>query len=43
MKIKIDPEKQITLYNRDFDEMRRVLDSMIQSIFPRMLDVGALK
>lgn len=40
MKIKIDPEKQITLYNRDFDEMRRVLDSMIQSIFPRMLDKG---
>ena len=36
MRIKIDPEKQITLYNRDFDEMRRALDMAIQSIFPRM-------
>ena len=35
--IKIDPEKRITLYNRDFDEMRGMLDGTIQQIIPMML------
>lgn len=38
MKIKIDPEKRITLYNRDFDDMRSVLDGTIQNIIPQMLN-----
>lgn len=37
MSIKIDPEKKIHLYNRDFDEMRNVLDVTLQRLIARML------
>ena len=38
MKINIDPEKKIHLYNRDFDEMRNMLDIAIQKTMKRMLE-----
>jgi hypothetical protein len=34
---KIDKEKRIHLYNRDFDEMRNMLDITIQQVIARML------
>jgi hypothetical protein len=37
MKIKIDPEKKIHLYNRDFDEMRNMLDITLQKTLAQML------
>lgn len=40
MKIKIDPEKQITLYNKEFDVMRNDLDVAIQKILPKMFHKG---
>lgn len=41
MKINIDPEKQITLYNRDFDIMRAELDRAIQRTIAKMIGKGA--
>lgn len=40
MKIKIDPEKQITLYNKEFDIMRNDLDVAIQKTLPKMFHKG---
>lgn len=40
MKIKIDPEKQITLYNKEFDVMRNDLDVAIQKTLPKMFQKG---
>lgn len=40
MKIKIDPEKQITLYNKEFDVMRNDLDVAIQKTLPKMFHKG---
>ena len=40
MKIKIDPEKQITLYNKEFDIMRNDLDVAIQRTLPKMFHKG---
>ena len=40
MKIKIDPEKQITLYNKEFDVMRNDLDVAIQRTLPKMFKKG---
>lgn len=37
MRIKIDPEKKIHLYNRDFDEMRNVLDVTLQQTMKQMM------
>ena len=37
MKVKIDPEKKIHLYNRDFDEMRSSLDITLQRTMAQML------
>lgn len=37
MSIKIDPAKKIHLYNRDFDEMRNALDTVLQQTMARML------
>lgn len=37
MKTKIDAEKRIHLYNRDFDEMRNALDITLQQTLARML------
>ena len=37
LSIKMDPEKKIHLYNRDFDEMRNVLDVTLQRTIARML------
>lgn len=37
MMIKLDPEKQITLYNRDFDAMRDSLDKAIRQIIADMI------
>ena len=36
-KIKIDPEKRIHLYNRDFDGMRNMLDIMLRQTMSRMI------
>lgn len=36
MKIKIDPEKKISLYMSEFDEMRNVLDGTIQNTLRQM-------
>lgn len=41
MKTSIDPEKQISLYNRDFDIMRAELDRSIQDTLGQMVDKGA--
>ena len=35
-KIKIDPEKQITLYNKEFDVMRNDLNTAIQTAIAKM-------
>lgn len=40
MKINIDPEKQITLYNKEFDMMRHDLDVAIQKTLPKMFQKG---
>ena len=40
MKIKIDPEKQITLYNKEVDVMRNDLDVAIQKTLPKMFHKG---
>lgn len=40
MKIKIDEEKRIHLYNRDFDEMRNTLDITLQQTMAQMLGKG---
>lgn len=37
MKVRIDPEKKIHLYNRDFDEMRSSLDTTLQRTMAQML------
>lgn len=46
MKIKIDPEKKITLYNKEFDVMRNMLDKAIQAtvrdLIKRDLSTGAV-
>ena len=46
MKIKIDPEKKITLYNKEFDVMRNMLDKAIQAtirdLIKRDLSSGAV-
>lgn len=39
-KILIDSEKKIHLYNRDFDEMRNLLDITLQQTMMRMLGKG---
>ncbi|MBQ8962183.1 MAG: hypothetical protein IJ089_07535 [Clostridia bacterium] len=36
-KIKLDPEKKIHLYNRDFDEMRSMLDIVIRKTMAKLL------
>lgn len=45
-KIKLDPEKKIHLYNRDFDEMRNMLDislnHLIAKLLGKELDSGTL-
>ena len=38
MKIKLDPEKRIHIGNRDFDEMRVMLDRVLQQTMNKMLD-----
>ena len=38
MKIRLDPEKRIHLGNRDFDEMRVMLDRALQQTMNKMLD-----
>lgn len=38
MIIKIDPEKKIHLYNRDFDEMRNTLDIVLQKTMANLID-----
>ena len=38
--MRIDPEKKLHLYNRDFDEMRGELDASIQRIFGQMIGRG---
>lgn len=40
MKIKLDPEKQITLYNKEFDGMRNDLNVAIQKTLPKMFHKG---
>ena len=40
MRIQFDEAKKINLYNRDFDEMRNVLDISIQKVMKVMLDKG---
>lgn len=40
MKIKIDPKKQITLYNKEFDVMRNDLDIAIKAALPKMYQKG---
>lgn len=44
--MRIDAEKKLHLYNRDFDEMRNLLDTSIQQIFGQMIsrriDAGAI-
>ena len=40
MNAKIDKEKKITLYNRDFDEMRNMLDVTLRQTFKAMIDKG---
>ena len=37
MKIKIDSNKKVTLYNHEFDEMRHALDMTLQTTFKSML------
>ena len=37
MKIKIDANKKVTLYNHEFDEMRRALDTTLQTTFKSMI------
>lgn len=37
-KIKLDPEKRIHLGNRDFDQMRAMLDLALQQTMVKMLD-----
>lgn len=37
MKIKIDPEKKITLYSREFDQMRHTLDQTLQSVIRQLI------
>ena len=37
MKIQIDSNKKVTLYNHEFDEMRRALDVTLQNTFKSML------
>ena len=37
MKIKIDSNKKVTLYNHEFDEMRNALDMTLQTTFKSML------
>ena len=39
-KVKLDPEKRIGLYNRDFDETRALLDMAIQEVWCQMLYKG---
>lgn len=40
MRIQLDPEKKISLYNRDCDEMRSVLDKAMQNVMKVMLRKG---
>lgn len=37
-KIRIDPEKKIHLYNRDFDEMRNALDITLQQLMAKLVE-----
>ena len=36
-KVKLDPEKKIHLYNRDFDEMRNALDVTLQHLMAKLV------
>lgn len=36
-KVKLDPEKKIHLYNRDFDEMRNSLDVTLQHLMAKLV------